>query len=157
MTGNLEQLAEHHIESLYEIARRSEPSCNCMVYEQFFNMMKSREGFVLRVDNAVAGCISFSHFTPGLDILIHCTIDERYQRRWCSRPLLKALADYAYGELGVLRVSGYCISGISDKAGEFLRRLGFKHEGTVRNGVKLEDGIFDIKVFGLLKEECTWR
>lgn len=145
------------MESLYEIAQRVEPCGKFMVFEQFFNVMSKREGFVLKVDDAIAGCISFSNFTPGLDILIHCMIDEHYQRRWCSRPVLKALADYAYGELGVLRVSGFCIPGKSDGAGKLLVKLGFKHEGTVRRGIKLEDGLFDIKIFGLLKEECTWR
>lgn len=150
-------LKDYHHEALYEIALHSEPWATGMMFEQFKGVMQTREGFVLvSGEGKVIGCISFSDYVPQTNIMIHCVVDTKYQRRWCTRAILKEIAKYVYDDLDLIRMSGFCIVGKSDSAGEFLLKLGFKEEGKIEKGVKLPDGYFDLKLFGLLKTRCKW-
>lgn len=153
----LDTLNEKHYKAVYEIAIRAEPYHSDMTFEQFSELMSEREGYVIVAPSGeLAGCISFSDYVPDVNIIIHCVVDEKYQKRWVTRKLLRTVADYVFGDLGLPRISSYCVVGKTDNAGEFLLRLGFKHEGTVRKGIKLGNDYFDIKLFGMLKEECRW-
>ena len=153
----LDTLQEKHYRALYEITRRVEPYNAAMLYEQFSLVMSRREGFVVvALSGELAGCISFSDYVPGGNIVIHCTIDEKYQRRWCTKKILREVYSYIFGILDLPRVSGFCIVGVSDKAGEFHLALGGKYEGTIRKGALLPDGLYDVNLYGMLKEECRW-
>lgn len=154
---NLYPLEQRHYQAVYEIALRSEPWTTGMMFEQFRSVMEKREGFVLvNGSGEIVGCISFSDYAPQTSIIIHCVVDTKYQRRWCTRSTLKEIARYVFDDLDLHRMSGFCIVGKSDKAGEFLVKLGFEEEGIIRKGVYLPDGHHDLKLFGLLKEECKW-
>lgn len=155
-TVRLEKIKQEHWRPLYEIVLRAESFNRHMVFEQFATMMQKREGFTIIVDSDIAGCISFSDFTPETNIIIHCSVDEKFRRRWCTREILHEIAVYVYETLGLHRMSGFSICGVTDEAGEFLLKLGFKVEGIIRKGVKLPAGYYDVKIFGLLKEECKW-
>lgn len=153
----LEVLKDYHYPVLLEIARSAESWHEATTLEQFTATMKLREGFVLVAkDGRLAGCISFSDYAPETNIIIHCTVEPRYQRRWVTREILKSIAKYVYDDLGLPRMSGLCVGNKTDEAGSFLEKLGFKLEGIIRKGVKLPDGYFDLKLYGMLKEECKW-
>jgi len=153
---NLEPLTERHYPEIYKIALSSEPWTTGMIFEQFRGVMQGREGYVLIHRDMVIGCISFSDYQPMCNVLIHCVVDTKYQKRWATKGILKQLFEYAYDTMDLPRMSAISIVGYSDKACEFLERLGFKPEGVIRKGVRLPDGLFDLKMFGMLKEECKW-
>lgn len=153
----LEPVTSAHYPRLYQILLKAEP-WNACSFEVFEAIAVNRSGFSI-VSNTgdLVGCVSFSDFAPGLNIVVHCFVEERHRSRWVSRQALKEIAAYIFGHLGLHRMSGYSITGISDKAGEFLLKLGFMQEGTIRQGRKIDDKFYDIKMYGLLKEECRWR
>lgn len=155
-TVRIEKIKHEHWRHLYEIILRAEPFNGHMVFEQFATMMQKREGFTIFVGSDIAGCISFSDFVPETNIIIHCTVDASFRRRWCTREILHEIAVYVYETLGLHRMSGFSICGVTDEAGEFLLKLGFQVEGVIRKGVKLLGGYYDVKLFGLMKEECRW-
>ena len=153
----LEVLKDFHYPALLEITKRAEEWHETMTMEQFKASMEKREGYVLVAkDGSLAGCISFSDYAPEINIIIHCMVEPKYQRRWVSREILKTIANYVYEDLGLHRMTGLCVGIKTDDAGSFLEKLGFKLEGVIRQGVKLPDGMFDLKLYGLLKEECKW-
>ena len=153
----LDVLHEKHYKALYGFTREAEAYDKNCPYEQFAAQLKKREGFVVVAKNGeLAGCVTFSDYVPGVNIMIHCTVADKYQKRWVTRGILKRVSEYVYDELGLGRMTGFCVPGKSDKAGAFLLSLGFKHEGTIRQGVKLPDGFFDLELFGMLRSECRW-
>jgi len=152
----LETMTKEHYKDIYDIAISSEPWTTGMTLEQFTAPMQKREGYVLIHKDKVIGCVSFSDYTPLSSILIHATIDTKYQGKWATKNILKQIFQYVFEILELPRLSGISIVGMSDKAGEFLLRLGFKEEGCIRKGMRLTNGYYDLKMFGMLKEECKF-
>jgi RimJ/RimL family protein N-acetyltransferase len=155
----LEILDPKHFPVLHEIHKRAERFFSTD-YEGFCRTMGARQGFVIVTDEGkVIGCISFSNYTPNLDIMIHCTVDPDYQGKWFRKNFYKAVfADYAFGTLGVERVSAYTFTGVNDRTANFLKKIGFKHEGTIRRAARDGNGFCDSLLFGLLKKEVlTWQ
>ena len=154
----IDKLNKKHYEALFEIVRRAEPYMKNLMFEQFVQTMDTRVGYVVvRNDGKLAGSINFSDYVPGQNIIVHCFVDPAHHKRWRSKKLLRIGFDYVFNRLDLPRLSGFCIPGVSDKAGKFLLSLGFRHEGLVRKGALLPDGLhYDVKLFGMLKEECRW-
>ncbi len=153
----LDTLQKKHYRALYEIMLRAEPWNRC-TFEQFEGIASGRSGYVIIAPTGeLAGCISFSDLAPDANIIIHCFVDGKYRRRWATRQSLKTIAEYVFNTLNLCRISGYSIEGISDIAGKFLLKLGFQHEGTIRRGRRIGDSFYNVKIYGLLKEECKWR
>ena len=153
----LDALHPKHHGALYKIAVEAEPYGSDITEAQFRAVMGTREGYVVvGRDGKLVGCISFSDFAPGIDIVLHCMVEDKCRGRWITRKMLKTVFGYLFEDLGLPRVSGFCIPGMSDVAGEALLRLGFKCEGLKRKSARLPDGFHDVKIFGMLKEECRW-
>jgi RimJ/RimL family protein N-acetyltransferase len=152
----LDILNRQHYGALYEIHKRAEKFH--AEFEDFIEIMESRQGFVVVAPNGeLAGCISFSDYTPEADIIIFCFIDPKYRKRWASKGIYKTVFDYPFETLNVQRVTGYTVKTINDDAARFLLALGFKYEGTIRNLAKMPDGKFyDVELYGMLKSERRW-
>ena len=119
--------------------------------------MEKRQGFVVKNNEGrMVGCISFSDYIPEQDITIHCFIDPEYHGKWATKSIYNVIFDYAFEHLGVNRVSGFSVVGVTDRAGRFLEALGFKKEGTLRQRIKRTDGFYDVNLYGLLKNERRW-
>lgn len=152
----LETLETKHLPALHKIHMKAEKFLSTD-YEGFCRTMGARQGFVVvTARGEVVGCISFSSLTPGVDVVIHCTVDPDYHGRWARKSFYKTVFDYAFGTLGVERVSAYAFDGINDRVAQFLLNIGFKHEGTIRKATKNGDEFCDGLIFGLLKEERRW-
>jgi RimJ/RimL family protein N-acetyltransferase len=148
-------LRKEHYPRLYDIAVKSERfSIHNLV--QFVECLKQREGYVLKRHDNIVGFITFSDYKPELDIIIHCSVLPKYQKRWLTKGILREIARYVFDYLELPRMTSYCIVGKTDVAGDFLERIGFKKEGEIRGGIKLADGRFNLSLYGLLKEECKW-
>ena len=126
----------------------------CTDFEAFTVNMNARKGFmVFTDDDKMIGCISMSNYVPGLDIMCHITVDPDYHGKWYNMDLHKQVSDYVFNELDVVRASAYYFEGINDRTGRFLEKIGFTHEGCIRNGVKDGDKFCNVHMYGLLKEE----
>lgn len=66
----------------------------------------------------------------------------------------RAMLDYGFGELKLNRVDIYCASE-NTKSRAVAERLGFTHEGTLREAQWLHDKFVDLAVYGILSSE--WR
>lgn len=64
----------------------------------------------------------------------------------------RAMLDYAFGDLKLNRVDIYCAAG-NVKSRAVAERLGFTHEGTLRDAQWLHEKFVDLAVYGLLASE----
>lgn len=67
--------------------------------------------------------------------------------RWATRRTIRTLLCYPFEVMGVRRVTAVTER---PEVGRFLERLGFKHEGTLREGGR--DG--DLRVYGMTRREA---
>jgi RimJ/RimL family protein N-acetyltransferase len=92
------------------------------------------------------GVAAFERYT-GDDVEFHYSGEPGF----LTRPFIRACARYIFNQLGCARVTGRA-SAFRPKGIEMAMRVGFKHEGTLRQAYKGTD----IYVFGMLREECRW-
>ena|SRR5215213_2549688 len=64
----------------------------------------------------------------------------------------RAMLDYAFGELKLNRVDIYCAAE-NAKSRAVAERLGFTHEGTLRDAQWLHEKFVDLAVYGMLAHE----
>lgn len=145
-----------YAEQLYQIVRNVEQWGGYISYEAFCSRMRQREGFVVLDGDRVIGAVTFSDFIPGADITIHCDIDPSYQRRWVTRNICREVFSWVYNDLGLPRCSTFTFPGKTDIAERFVIALGFKMEGLKQKAALLSDGLSDVKLLGMLKEDCKW-
>ena len=97
-------------------------------------------------ERIIAGVVYSNYRHPNIEMSI-----ASISPRWATRRILKALFSYPFEQLGCNRVTG-----IVDKDAvstrRFDERLGFVHEGTMREG----NPAGDAEIYGMLKRECKW-
>jgi RimJ/RimL family protein N-acetyltransferase len=72
-------------------------------------------------------------------------------KKWCTRKNLEMFFNYPFLQLNLPRVTA--ITGENEShTRDFLERLGFVHEGTLREGHPDCDAV----IYGLLRKECKW-
>lgn len=150
----MEALTAAYYKDAYEVYLSSEE--HPVSFEGFGKIMDTRTGFVLQRNGKTIGTITFSDYVPGCNIVIHFSIDKAYHKRWVTRTILKEAFGYVFNTLELPRVSTYVIIDKSKDAdtGKLLSKLGFKIEGIMRKSIRLYDGLHDLILYGLLKEEC---
>ncbi len=67
----------------------------------------------------------------------------------------RMLIPLAFEKMGMNRITIRCALG-NIQSEKIPIRLGFKYEGIERNGERYQDRFLDLKVFSLLKEECSF-
>lgn len=103
----------------------------------------------LENDLGIRAVVVYNNYIPTNSADIHCAAVDG---RWLTRPFLTAVFRYPFEQLKVRRVTAR-IGANNPKARKFLLHLGFKHEGTIRQGWEPD---VDLLVFGLLKNECRF-
>lgn len=148
-------LEYHHYGELMEVAKLAEPWM-FIHRASFDSIMSGREGFVL-IDAAgsVQGAVTFSDYRPADDIIVHCSVHPEYHRRWLTKEIYRQVFDYVFVTLELHRCSGFRIDGTGTPE-TFHERLGFKLEGVVRQGVRVQGERRDIYLYGMLKDERRW-
>lgn len=71
--------------------------------------------------------------------------------RWLTPPILKTMFHYPLVQLGARRVYSLALAEATSVR-DFMTRLGFTHEGTLREAFDLGDAV----VYGMLRRECRW-
>jgi len=81
-------------------------------------------------------------------------IDASLEGKGIVSDCCRALIDYSFAELQLNRVQIRCAAG-NTRSGAIARRLGFLHEGTLRQTIRTNDRLDDEECHGLLRTE--WR
>ena len=149
-------LRPDQFKELYHIAMECEPFQSDMSLAKFMMVMNSREGWTVVDGTKIIGAVTYGDFAPLQDATLHVFIDKNYHGRWVTRGMLSMAFRYPFKTLRLPRISGFCVVGLSDHVGKNLLDLGFKEEGKRRNAYRLNDRYFDVKLYGMLNEECKW-
>ena len=148
-------IERQHYEAMYELYKLVEPWDKPHYYDKFCTQMKDRQGFTVwkGQDNLIGYC-TFSDFIPGHNIIAHLSFHPKHKS--LTFKMLRTFFHYAFVDLEVPRITSYSIDKLTDTAGLFLKRLGFIEEGVLRQAGRFSHGIYDIRLWAMLKEECKW-
>lgn len=108
---------------------------------------------VLHKGKLAAGIVfsNYQETNGGEPLLVEMTIYS-IDKRWCSRHNLHKIFAYPFAQLQLERVQAVC-SAHNEGVIMFLKRIGFKHEGTHPKAY-MDGG--DALSFGMLKQDCKW-
>ena len=81
---------------------------------------------------------------------------QQFQGRGIASASVRAVLVYAFGELRLNRVDLQCAAA-NHASMALAERLGFRHEGVLRQGELLNDVFVDLHVYGLLQAEFSGR
>jgi ribosomal-protein-serine acetyltransferase len=81
-------------------------------------------------------------------------LGERHQKKGLMTSACRAYVAHAFEELGLNRVEVRAAV-MNERSRAVPVRLGFTHEGTIRQVERLHDRFVDHAVYGLIREE--WR
>jgi [ribosomal protein S5]-alanine N-acetyltransferase len=105
-------------------------------------------------DRVVGSCGLFS-FDDGFHrATLGYELGRAYWRQGVMTEALNALLTFAFATMGLRRVEAVVDQG-NDKSQALLRKLGFTHEGTLRQRFWFRDRFWDEHYFGILSSE--WR
>ena len=113
------------------------------------------EGYVIWYDGYFAGLIGFKD-TDRVNLrteIGYWLIKEMSGKGIITRSV-KELLSFAFSQMNMNRVQIKCAVG-NCKSSAIPNRLGFKYEGTEREGEKHQSGYVDLEVYSILKEE--WK
>ena len=86
------------------------------------------------------------------DIEIGYCIGRKFWNKGIITEAFKAVIDFFFNEVGVNRISGR--HDVNNPAsGRVMEKCGLKHEGTRIKAARNQQGICDIDIYGLVKEE----
>jgi RimJ/RimL family protein N-acetyltransferase len=148
-------LAREHYRELLKLIQVAEPFKGYQPYDQLCQTMDNRRGFTYWVGGEMVGCITFSDFFPGSSVMIHAAFHPKH-RDAMNRRVMRHAFGFAFNTLKVRRVTTVCIKGVTEGIVKFLKGMGFKQEGKLRKAVELQEGIHDLLLFGMLREDCKW-
>lgn len=117
--------------------------------------MQRNEGWqaALWHDGQIAGFIGFKPLDwPNLRVEIGYWLAEEFQGRGLMTDAARATVDYAFREWGLNRVEIRCAVE-NRRSAAIPRRLGFTHEGMLRQAFKVGDEFQDLMLFGMLRSE----
>lgn len=122
---------------------------------------RERGGFqwavALREDDRLVGtCTLFQLFAKHKRAEIGYALHRELWGRGLMTEALTALFDFAFGPLGLHRLEAD-VDPRNGKSLAILERLGFRHEGLLRERFRVEDEVQDSLMLGLLKPEWEAR
>lgn len=116
----------------------------------------SNNGFQAGIwyQDQIVGVIGFRIAWQNQSTSIGYWLSREFQGRGIMTKACRALADYAFKELGLNRVEIRCaVENLKSRA--IPERLGFKNEGTVRQAERLYERFLDIVIYGVLANEWS--
>ena len=104
-------------------------------------------------DGALIGGVVYNNARTNSDGLVYtlemsiATVDKS----WCNRRILRALFDLPFNVLQCRRITVLVDAG-NEQVRRFDERLGFIHEGTLKEGHPDDD----CAIYRMLRDECKW-
>ena len=107
----------------------------------------------IRYQNKIVGLIGFHYFDwNNRSTSIGYWLAQNFQSKGIMARSCALLVNYAFTELGLNRVEIRCAIQ-NEKSRAIPEKLGFKNEGTIRDGEWLHDKFVDLVIYGMLSRE----
>lgn len=112
-----------------------------------------RWGITLKSEDRVIGSCGFYDFDEGFHRAeTGYELNRTFWRQGIMTEAMSAILSYGFTELGLHRIEAV-VDDVNERSKELLRKLGFIHEGTLRQRFFFRDRFLDEHYFGLLKDE----
>ncbi|HNE27806.1 MAG TPA: GNAT family protein [Saprospiraceae bacterium] len=155
----IENNRSHLSEWLTWVERMQKPAD----FEQFVedSGRRAAEGleapFVIRYQGEIAGRIGIYYINKPFRFgSIGYWLGEQFQGKGIIVQSCIGITDYGFNALGINRIEIRCATG-NLKSRAVAERLGFRHEGIMRDGELLQGAFIDLHVFSMLKKEWEQR
>ena len=123
------------------------------IHQGFDRRLIFQWGIARRTDDTVIGTSTLFHIeSSNYRAEIGYALGREHWGNGYMQEALRALLDYAFGELNLHRIE----ADVDPRNGPSIRtlqRLGFKHEGYLRERWKVNDELQDTLFYGLLRRE----
>ena len=123
----------------------------------FEEVVSSEEPITLAItdESGIVGIISLEESNDEIQVAkIGIWIAEDYHGKGYGTEAVELITDYGFKELGLHRIYAHAYEG--NKASQRIwEKLGFTHEGTLREQIFRRGDFEDAEVFGILKHE--WK
>jgi ribosomal-protein-alanine N-acetyltransferase len=155
LTDLFELFTDKRVTEFFGMIALNEPSDA----QKIFDMLNTRynEGIGIRWGIAlkgqkIIGNLGFNNFTPGHRSVIVFAIMPEYWNKGLMTEAIKEIVRFGFAELGVNRIEAEVIPGnlASEKA---LQKVGFMHEGLLRQWMFWEGKRNDINMYAILKSD----
>lgn len=151
---NLIKLHKDHFRTLYDVSLITD-TWSKKTFEEFATQFSASMGWSVVHKGDIIGYIVLMNHNPYMDVHIHCSVLPEYQSKWMTKGIYKQVFNYIFEELWLPRCTSWIIKGYSNPT--FLSRLGFKKEGTMRNGYIIGEKWCDVDYYGMLPDERRWK
>lgn len=112
-----------------------------------------RWGITRRGDDTVIGSCGFYLFDEDFHRAeTGYELNRAFWRQGIMTEVMSAIITYAFNELSLHRIEAV-VDDVNERSKGLLRKLGFTHEGTLRQRFYFRDRFWDEHYFGLLKDE----
>jgi len=148
-------LHQQDYRKIFQLSKLVEPFADHNFYDQFIDELSRRRGFTIWEGDILLGMVSFSDYIPGNLVAIHF-LQAIGNVGSLTRKVLREAFRFPFRELHLPRIMSYRIVGVTDNAGDFLKRLGFRAEGVLKEALQLPDSRADLEIYGMLERECKW-
>lgn len=101
-------------------------------------------------DDVTVGIASAASVRPRLDAVIHLTMFDRRLRG--REGLFRSILTDLFEKAALRRVTA-AVPGNRATTRKLLERLGFVHEGVLREAMPMDGSFIDVGIYGLLREE----
>ena len=118
-------------------------------FELFMNMLTSPSNLFYEIGDGV-GLVSVTNVRPEMDGVFHFVMYDRHLRG--KENALKEILLDVFRMARLRRLSCF-IPADRETGMNLIRRLGFVHEGKLRDGFRRAGKYIDLDLFGLLREE----
>ena len=145
------------VENRFQTGTRRKPVSLVYGYDQELSFWAAKQlgtsGFgesraigVYDGEKIIASVVYFNYRHPNIEMAIASISPE-----WANKRTLKAFFSYPFIECNCNRVT-VLVDSDNEQVRRFDERLGFVHEGTLRQGHPTGDA----EIYGMLKTECRW-
>jgi len=159
LKAHLRELTREDYRVLVPIFKQELPFGDKLRDERILADLSASEGWAV-VDSdsgEVVGAVTINGLCPLHYCTIHAAIKREYWGAWRSEQDLRMVYRHLFVTLDLVKVKSYAIYGVTYHAAKCLDSMGFKVEGIDRCGGRTPDGkVFDVVLYGLLREECKW-
>lgn len=120
--------------------------------DMFMSQLMSKNAWFLEVGNR--GLIYVTEIIPNFTGSINVLFWDKTLNR--NRPYFQAVTMKAFELFGLVRVSAP-FPASNKPMHDFLKKCGFRYEGTLRRGTIIDGSFTDLVIYSVLREEATWQ
>ena len=124
------------------------------VQSRYLDGLPDTWGIILNSTDHLVGTVGLLNFEEqAKHIELGYVVAPQHQSQGIATEAANLAMDYAFGPLGLNKVSACCFA--ENHASErVMLKLGMRYEGTVRDHIWKRGSLHDVKLYGKLAKEC---